>query len=259
MTNGETAIVERVDKGGSIHLTDGRMLPPGFRQFTYGYAVTAHRSQGKSVDSVIISGDGMQKELFYVAASRGRKSVLVVTSDKELLRETVGWSSARQSASDLSRKGRPGLLQGQFRRLEAARRLQCARLSACTNQSRGRSCGDLWDRTPEWSKLMSTTYPDKPRAWEVTMSERPTMLEINLAERTYVLPWSQFLFAEGDGSEVRLAYSTHDIVVAGTRLEALLKDLTAQRVDRLQESARAEGIGSSSVPRISRISLRKID
>jgi len=32
----------------------------------FGYAVTAHSSQGKSVDSVIISADGMQKELFYV-------------------------------------------------------------------------------------------------------------------------------------------------------------------------------------------------
>jgi len=38
---------------------------------------------------VIISGDGMTKELFYVAASRGRQSVTVITNDKERLRETV--------------------------------------------------------------------------------------------------------------------------------------------------------------------------
>src|SRR5213083_939589 len=89
-------------KKGLIHLREGRVLPPNFRQFAHGYAVTAHRSQGKSVDSVIISGDGMRKELFYVAASRGREKVVVITSDKERLRETVARSTARQSASELA-------------------------------------------------------------------------------------------------------------------------------------------------------------
>ena len=49
----------------------------------------------------------MQKELFYVAASRGRRSVQVITSDKELLRESVARSTARQSASELARKREP--------------------------------------------------------------------------------------------------------------------------------------------------------
>ena len=74
-----------MDAAGRIHLEDGRTLPANYRSFAHGYAVTAHRSQGKTVDSVIISGDGMQKELFYVAASRGRQSVTVITSDKERL------------------------------------------------------------------------------------------------------------------------------------------------------------------------------
>jgi len=122
-TNGEIVTVARVDQKGLIHLRDGRVLPPNFRQFAHGYAVTAHRSQGKSVDSVIISGDGMRRELFYVAASRGREKVVVITSDKELLRESVARSTARQSASELARKTRPGLLQGAYRGLAAARKL----------------------------------------------------------------------------------------------------------------------------------------
>src|ERR1700720_688270 len=61
-------------------------------------------SQGKSVDAVVISGDAMKQELFYVAASRGRESVTVVTSDKELLRDSVTRSGERQSASELVRK-----------------------------------------------------------------------------------------------------------------------------------------------------------
>src|SRR5271165_1082537 len=103
-TNGELVTVSRIDEQGRIHLQDGRALPENYKQFTHGYAVTAHRSQGKSVDAVVISADGMRKELFYVAASRGRESITVVTSDKDLLRESVARSVTRQSASELARK-----------------------------------------------------------------------------------------------------------------------------------------------------------
>jgi len=103
-TNGEMVTVAGVDEHGCIELADGRRLPANYRHFDHGYAVTAHRSQGKSVDAVVISGDAMKKELFYVAATRGRERVTVVTSDKELLRESVGRSGERQSASELVRK-----------------------------------------------------------------------------------------------------------------------------------------------------------
>jgi conjugative relaxase-like TrwC/TraI family protein len=122
-TNGEIVTVGNIDHDRRITLTDGRALPLGFKQFTHGYAVTAHRSQGKSVDEVIISGDGMRKELFYVAASRGRENIQIVTSDKELLRESVGLSNARQSASELELANRPGLHQGVNRGLALARSL----------------------------------------------------------------------------------------------------------------------------------------
>src|SRR6202035_2659061 len=111
-TNGEIVTVSQLDEKRRIHLEDGRILPSSFKQFAHGYAVTAHRSQGKTVDSVIISGDGMQKELFYVAASRGRQSVTVITSDKERLRTTVARSMARTSASDLVRGRGPVLRRG---------------------------------------------------------------------------------------------------------------------------------------------------
>jgi ATP-dependent exoDNAse (exonuclease V) alpha subunit len=39
-------------------------LPANYRTFDHGYAVTAHRSQGQTVDAVIVSGDRMSKELF---------------------------------------------------------------------------------------------------------------------------------------------------------------------------------------------------
>src|SRR6266436_1214153 len=104
-TNGELVNVSSLD-GGAIHLEDGRTLPANYHEFTHGYAVTAHRSQGKTVDTVIISTDAMKKELFYVAASRGRSEIAVVTSDREQLRESVGVSTMRQSAIELARKQR---------------------------------------------------------------------------------------------------------------------------------------------------------
>jgi conjugative relaxase-like TrwC/TraI family protein len=119
-TNGEIVTVAGVDERGSVRLEDGRTLPRDYKQFAHGYAVTAHRSQGKSVDSVIISGDGMRKELFYVAASRGRQSVRVVTSDKEALREMVGRSTARKSASELARKIGLGIERGEHRGITVA-------------------------------------------------------------------------------------------------------------------------------------------
>jgi conjugative relaxase-like TrwC/TraI family protein len=102
-TNGELVTVASVEQG-QIHLEDGRLLPANYKQFTHGYAVTAHRSQGKTVDAVIVSGDRMQKELFYVAASRGRESLTVITSDKEQLKHSIGISGVRQSATELAEK-----------------------------------------------------------------------------------------------------------------------------------------------------------
>src|SRR5258707_8574886 len=102
-TNGELVNVSSLD-GGAIHLEDGRTLPANYHEFTHGYAVTAHRSQGKTVDTVIISTDAMKQELFYVAASRGRSEIAIVTSDREQLRESVGVSTMRQSAIELARK-----------------------------------------------------------------------------------------------------------------------------------------------------------
>ena len=60
--------MKRVDADGLVHLNDGRTIPADYRQFDHGYAITAHRSQGKTVVRVIISADHMKQELFYVAA-----------------------------------------------------------------------------------------------------------------------------------------------------------------------------------------------
>lgn len=101
-TNGELVTVRGVE-GGRIQLEDGRTLPANYHQFDHGYAITAHRNQGKTVDGVILSAHAMKQELFYVGASRGRSEIAIVTSDREQLRESLGISSACPSAMELSR------------------------------------------------------------------------------------------------------------------------------------------------------------
>jgi conjugative relaxase-like TrwC/TraI family protein len=107
ITNGDLALVNSVDSKGRIQLDDGRMLPANYRQFKHGYAMTAHRSQGKSADAVIVSADRMDGDLFYVAASRGRELVRVLTSNLSLLRQSVTWDSQRQSATELFEQNKP--------------------------------------------------------------------------------------------------------------------------------------------------------
>jgi hypothetical protein len=127
-------MVKGVDSAGRIELEDGRALPVDFRSFDHGYAVTAHRSQGKSVDSVVISADGMRKELFYVAASRGRESITIITSDKERLTQSVAQTAARRSASELVRGTRHRGLSMARELIRAATRLVAAVRERLTQQ-----------------------------------------------------------------------------------------------------------------------------
>jgi ATP-dependent exoDNAse (exonuclease V) alpha subunit len=102
-TNGELVTVASIDDG-AIRLQDGRQLPAAYKQFTSGYAVTAHVSQGDGADFVIAVPDGMRQDLAYVTFTRGKEGITVITSDAETLRETLGVSGDRQSASELARR-----------------------------------------------------------------------------------------------------------------------------------------------------------
>jgi conjugative relaxase-like TrwC/TraI family protein len=102
-TNGELVTVASVD-GGVIRLPDGRQLPGAYKQFTSGYAVTAHVGQGDTADFVVAVPDGMRQDLAYVALTRGKEGLTVVTSDAIALQESIGVSGDRQSASELARR-----------------------------------------------------------------------------------------------------------------------------------------------------------
>lgn len=86
-----------------------------------------------------------------------------------------------------------------------------------------------------------------------------TGLEVILLKQTLVLPWTQFLYAEGGDDQVRLVFSTHDIVVSGNRLGPLLAEVSTQRVSRLREPTRTEKFTHDAGPQISGILVRKLE
>ena len=60
-------------------------------------------------------------------------------------------------------------------------------------------------------RSMNTVSADSRKSWSVNLEDRPAALEITLLKRTYVLPWHQFLYAEGGDDEVRAVFAMHEV------------------------------------------------
>ena len=105
---------------------------------------------------------------------------------------------------------------------------------------------------------MTTALADNPKAWK-TRQERPISLEIILLKRAYVLPWSQFLYAEGGDDEVHMAFATHDVSLKGSGLQSLLADVACQRVAQLEEPARPDRMENAGGACIREISVIKCE
>jgi ATP-dependent exoDNAse (exonuclease V) alpha subunit len=106
--NGDLYRVRKFDDEGNIVLANGSSIAKGFGHIDYGYVVTSHASQGKTVDRVLVgqSSDSFpasSQEQFYVSASRARKSVTVYTDNKQALRQAISRSDTRLSATELLR------------------------------------------------------------------------------------------------------------------------------------------------------------
>jgi hypothetical protein len=105
-TNGERVQVRGVH-AGLVLLKDGRTLPPSYRTFTHGYAVTSHAAQSKTVDQVVFvassrSFAAVSQESFYVGISRARDRAQVFTDDAELLGRRVQETHTRKAAVELA-------------------------------------------------------------------------------------------------------------------------------------------------------------
>jgi len=107
LSNGEMVQVKGFTKQGDIRLSNNQVLGRGFGHLSYGYCVTSHASQGKTVDQVFIaqscrSERAASREQFYVSVSRFRESIRIYTDDPHVLRYSILQSGNRLSAMDLA-------------------------------------------------------------------------------------------------------------------------------------------------------------
>jgi hypothetical protein len=74
--------------------------------------------------------------------------------------------------------------------------------------------------------------------WVVSSGVPAATLEILLQTQTVVLSWHQFVYAEGNNKELRIAFASHDVVIRGVGLDALLPTIASHHVVSLRESLR---------------------
>jgi len=103
------------------------------------------------------------------------------------------------------------------------------------------------------------TSAGETKPWITNLDGRVLGLEVILLKQVIVLPWNQFLYAEGADDEVRAVFTTHDVVAKGSGLASLLSDLAAQQVTRLKEPARAERFTHPAGARITELHVRKAE
>jgi hypothetical protein len=100
LLNGEIVSVQQI-VGSHLQLGDDRVIDTAkFREFTHGYAVTSHASQGMTVDHVIVAAERLDAKAAYVACSRGRHTCTLHTPDKAALLDRLP-SGNRAAALDM--------------------------------------------------------------------------------------------------------------------------------------------------------------
>jgi hypothetical protein len=84
-------------------------------------------------------------------------------------------------------------------------------------------------------------------------------LEVVLAKQIVILPWNQFVYAEGGDDEVRIAFASHDVIVRGAGLSSLLHAIPGHRVTAIREVARWEQFSTSEFRAIREIKVWRVD
>ena len=95
--------------------------------------------------------------------------------------------------------------------------------------------------------------------WVISAGDSVVTLEIVLQKQTVVLSWHQFVYAEGDSEQVRMAFASHDVVISGSGLDPLLDAVAAHRVVSLRESIRSERFFAQAGRFISEIVVRRVE
>jgi conjugative relaxase-like TrwC/TraI family protein len=149
LNNGDIFTVEGFTKDGDIRLENGRLLPKNWGHLSLGYTDTSYAAQGKTSDRVFISvGDeslpAVNRQGWYVAASRGREQAKIYVDSKEDVRNAIARTGERLSAVELTKtKLRPSWRSRFYESLERNRvgRFLKARAAAIADRWRGPEYG----------------------------------------------------------------------------------------------------------------------
>lgn len=107
VSNGNLYTVDYTDHQGQLVLENGRKLGKDFAHLDYGYTLTSHAAQSKTVDCVFVaqtatlSSHASDLNQFYVAISRGRSELKIYTDNIGLLQENVSETRERPMATEI--------------------------------------------------------------------------------------------------------------------------------------------------------------
>ena len=120
--DGGTAIMARLDDGREIKLD-----PRKNHRIDYGWCRTIHAAQGATVDHVIVAGEASRvatAETAYVACSRERESLRIVTDDPQRLQKSwETWAAKRHALAAARETSTPDLSRLPSLRAAAAHEL----------------------------------------------------------------------------------------------------------------------------------------
>ena len=108
MERGDRATVKSIDHWArTLKLDDGREVSMDSKHLGYGYVTTVPGAQGLSVDNAIVvvttsSLPALSQEGLYVAASRGRHNLCIITDDLDAVREAVARSGGVTHGIDVA-------------------------------------------------------------------------------------------------------------------------------------------------------------
>jgi plastocyanin len=128
LDNGMLLKVKGFSDTGDLVTDKGWMIAKDWGHLAHGYCVTSHAAQGKTVDQVLIaqsavSAPASSREQFYVSVSRGKSKATVYCFDKEALKDAIGRSESRLTASELVGIRKPAWRKRHRKHLSVVRRM----------------------------------------------------------------------------------------------------------------------------------------
>jgi conjugative relaxase-like TrwC/TraI family protein len=111
VNNGEVLTVRGFTPTGDIIDQRGWVVPREFGHLSHGYVTTSVSAQSRTVDRVMVamgtqSLPAVSREQLYVTISRGRDWAKIYTDDRDALRQAVGRTDERVSATEVAARRR---------------------------------------------------------------------------------------------------------------------------------------------------------